>query len=821
MKPFYCIISLIPLRNVISVCLLLLLQTMAFGQQEVTLPFMPNISQSSAIFPTNRPKYDVVIGLPGVSGVYLGMQNSAFSIGDIYENKTIFPSRLPGLTSGGNYLSLRNEVDLLHVRFRTRKLFWSVGGAVETQANMVLPHDFFRLFVEGNAPFVNTNTRADLSDLRFESYSYASAYIGLNAPIDADGKWIVGGRIRRLGGIAYGGITNNQLGITPTDPDNYGQAVNADYLMRFSSPVSLDSFSSNATPKFGLNNGGWGADLGLTYQYSDRWKFSFAATNFGYINWKDNATSLSGRFNTINFNGFTLDQLRDTADKFNGEAIGDTLKNRFKADTTRGGFTTYLSPRLLLAASYELPSKTVLSLAAGGSFYNGFRPAATLNVYQPLGRLVDITAGVVYQNSRINNISAGLMLKPGPFQIYFVTDNMLGWISPVNTRMLNARVGLNLVFGKGRERDNDKDGIPNRHDECPDDAGLKRFKGCPDRDNDGIPDKADQCPTEAGLAALQGCPDRDNDGIRDSEDRCPDQAGAAMLQGCPDKDGDGIADLDDQCPDEPGSREMLGCPDKDKDGITDKEDACPEIAGPKETKGCPDKDGDGVLDKDDLCPDKPGKVETKGCPDTDGDGLFDNVDACPDKKGPASNKGCPLADRDGDGVLDADDACPDVAGLAINKGCPDVDSDNDGVVDRLDECPKTPGTLANNGCPELKAEEQQVLKTAFADLEFETAKDIIKRKSYPALQELAKLLVLHPEYKLRVAGHTDNVGKPAINMQLSKARSMAVKRFLVKEGVKPEQVKAEWYGATKPIASNKTPEGRTKNRRVEMKVLFD
>jgi outer membrane protein OmpA-like peptidoglycan-associated protein len=201
--------------------------------------------------------------------------------------------------------------------------------------------------------------------------------------------------------------------------------------------------------------------------------------------------------------------------------------------------------------------------------------------------------------------------------------------------------------------------------------------------------------------------------------------------------------------------------------------------------------------------------------------VYDNEDACPAVAGPADNKGCPYVDTDRDGVFDNLDGCPTVAGPAENKGCPYPDTDGDGVLDNVDDCPKTPGPAANKGCPMLKKAEQKIIATAFANLQFVTGKDIINPKSYASLNALAKLIMARPEFRLRLSGHTDNVGKPAANMLLSQKRTEAVKRYLVKRGVATDRVVAEWFGQTKPKASNKTAAGRAKNRRVEMKVLFE
>jgi outer membrane protein OmpA-like peptidoglycan-associated protein len=182
----------------------------------------------------------------------------------------------------------------------------------------------------------------------------------------------------------------------------------------------------------------------------------------------------------------------------------------------------------------------------------------------------------------------------------------------------------------------------------------------------------------------------------------------------------------------------------------------------------------------------------QGCPDSDGDGLADNVDRCPDRPGPAENKGCPYEDQD-----------------------------NDGVPDKEDDCPFTPGTRANRGCPEIPKEQKRILDLAFKNLEFETAKAIIREKSLPYLDTLAQLLIDNPTYKLKISGHTDNQGKLEYNMQLSKARAEAVRNYLVSKGVSADRFIVEYFGPLRPIASNATPEGRARNRRVEMKVVFE
>ena len=347
------------------------------------------------------------------------------------------------------------------------------------------------------------------------------------------------------------------------------------------------------------------------------------------------------------------------------------------------------------------------------------------------------------------------------------------------------------------------------------------YKHPKDRDKDNVSDKIDKCPEMAGLYELSGCPDADGDGITDAEDRCPTEAGVKELNGCPDKDGDGVIDGIDQCPDVKGLAQFFGCPDSDGDGIIDQKDACPFNAGTELMNGCPDQDNDGIADKDDNCPTVAGTRDNHGCPfmDADGDGIKDEADNCPGLKGPVENHGCPYQDTDNDSIPDKDDDCPSIPGSAIFKGCPDTDGD--GISDKYDICPTIAGVATNNGCPEIKKEELEILVKAFDNLEFEIGKSVIKKSSFTSLNILAELMARRTDFKLSLSGHTDDEGTPESNLALSKTRTLAVKNYLVQKGTDENRIKTEWFGQTMPVAPNTTAEGRKKNRRVEMSIVFE
>ncbi len=226
-----------------------------------------------------------------------------------------------------------------------------------------------------------------------------------------------------------------------------------------------------------------------------------------------------------------------------------------------------------------------------------------------------------------------------------------------------------------------------------------------------------------------------------------------------------------------------------------------------------DTDGDGIVDDQDKCPTEKGTVKYQGCPvpDSDNDGINDEEDKCPKVKGLAKYQGCPIPDTDKDGVNDEEDKCPNVPGLARYNGCPIPDVDNDGINDEEDKCPTVPGVAEYRGCPAPKNFDA-------ANVLFATGSTALVVKGKTELNKFVDFLKENSDIKITVAGHTDNTGGAALNQKLSEKRAASVKTYMVSKGVLTDRITSVGYGQDKPMADNKTAEGRKANRRVEFTI---
>jgi outer membrane protein OmpA-like peptidoglycan-associated protein len=678
--------------------------------------------------------------------------------------------------------------------------------------------------------------------MNLQYMSMAELNLGFGMPVLNSGEHFlkVGGRAKVMIGLAAAYLQSNTLNFqfyetNELDADTIVVRANADFDYGYSDNFPLDSNNTqgNYTPRLS-SFPTVGLDIGAVYEWRPNWqqyrydmdgqtgierpdqnkyklRVGFSLLDIGRVRFRQGDLSRNVNVQVVD----TIDI--DTLDFENTQEY-DNFVDRYSTRPEEY-FDIWLPLTLSFQVDYNIYKGFYANLTTWNTFRVNERGLKALNMYSLTPRFDHkwFSIGIPLSVNGFGRFALGTGLRLGP--VYVGSNTLMTWAVSDEVSDFDFYMAFQIPIFKRVPRDRDNDRVSDKRDLCREVPGVWAFMGCPDTDADSVQDSEDSCPTEPGLARFGGCPDTDRDNIPDREDACPQDSGLMAFQGCPDRDGDQIIDKNDECPDEPGLAQFQGCPDRDADGVMDRADRCPDVAGLTQFRGCPDSDGDNIPDVDDSCATIAGLAAFAGCPDTDNDGIQDREDQCPTKPGPAAQQGCP--DTDGDGLHDHKDNCPEEPGPITNNGCPVRDTDRDGVPDKDDLCPTEPGPASNNGCPPPQQDEevQEVLRTAFDNLEFETGRDIIQNQSFASLLELAQVLKKRPNYQIKISGHTDNVGDDASNMTLSRKRAEAVKKFLTDNGVDEGRIIAQGFGESRPVASNATPEGRAKNRRVELEVL--
>ncbi len=465
----------------------------ASAQNSQVLYFM-NIPQNHLANPALRPSNAVYIGLPGLSGINLNVNNNFVNFSDVFlkgQPKDSIISFLHPDYDVNKFLAKIQDKNFFEPEV-TVPLFglgFSIGsnGYVfldineRIAGNIVLPGDLFRLALKGNEEFAGS--KIDLSSLRADMKYYHEFGIGYSR--NFTDKLRIGVKGKLLFGIANASVDNKSLGITVND--DYSHTLDANLTVNISGPVkvyenakhNIDSIviddsrlkTSGGRVDFlsGKKNMGLGLDIGATYNVTDRIVVSAAITDLGFITWKKDVVNLKAdnqfKFSGLNmldfFNGTkTIDEL--------GKDMLDSLKNAFTISNTKASFTTYLPFGITLGGSYNVTKQISVGLLSYTRIIDKqFREALTLSANINLGNALSTSFSYTAANHRYDNLGAGLAFRAGIVQFYLISDRIpVMWYKikdksstvpiPANWNTFNLRLGMNLVFGNRIKEKSDK-----------------------------------------------------------------------------------------------------------------------------------------------------------------------------------------------------------------------------------------------------------------------------------------------------------------------------------------------------------------------------
>ncbi len=839
----------------LALVLALLTGSMALHAQEVnTLYFLENAPQRSMFNPALMPVSTGYLYFTPLGYTSIGLfTDNRLALSDLVYNKggkTITPLNTGERDAflkkywSNNLFNIDLTTTILAFGAATKKGgYFHAGIFLRADGGLNVPKKMMESILAPEGGIGIRIPGVNVSGLDMSVESYLEFMGGYTRPLND--QWTIGGKLKFLLGVGNARVQINDLSINPIEGSK-----DLDISMKADMSVSLPAIVNvravlprqgesllDAINDFGNRSKnlidktstdylrlyspvGYGAaiDFGFTYKPIKYLQIAAAVNDLGFIYWR-NATQGS-LYGNARFDGMGTLQLKaDNQGKIDTDAMSKQVEDHMKSyldnvysnfDTVSGHYVR-MAPHARLNVSIDglfwenrvglgilsqtklVNNKVYEELTIGGFFrpVNWFNIAASYSILNGHGGNIGAALGFAPYDGVMMTLAADYIPCYYADMASLTKSSKSQYYLPYKTPGLNLAFGFSIVWGTNKKRDADKDGVLDNLDMCPKSPRNVRVDafGCPvDTDGDGVPDYLDECqdtPKEAyGMVDAAGCEiDTDLDGVPDYRDLCPDTPEEAR-----------------------NSVDENGCTrDTDHDGVPDYRDDCPN-----------------------TLPEAAAHVDEHGCDkDSDGDGIPDYIDKCPDTPEEAYNyldeNGCPL-DKDEDGVPDYKDKCPRTVYAARQHvdtcGC-DKDSDLDGIPDYLDECPYVAGVKENKGCPQLKRAVTTLLKKAMTGIQFETGKAVIIKKSYPILDEVAKVFIDNPTYIVEVQGHTDNVGNAEVNMSLSEKRAQAVRDYLIKAGVPADRMTAHGYGSTMPIDDNSTKAGRAKNRRVEFKITFE
>lgn len=436
---------------------LILISGLAKAQSDLTLQFMNDVFQSSYMNPSVTPEHKISVGLP--TNVSVQVINTGFIFSDFvkFNSDTSAQLNLNDFYDGlkkTNMLYVGENMDLFHVRVKVQNAFYWFSVRQNFNSSFFYSKDMLSLVMEGTKPFVGGSM--DFSDIRLKSEAYLEYSLGMSINIK---KWTFGTRFSLLKGIANADFNPDKF-LLQIEDETYANTAVADAEFRTSGipkdskgDIGIDDFNydwvkDNVLAK---KNNGFALSAGATYKFDERLSASFSFYDLGFINWKEDLETytVKGQFDLKGVDAITQ-FLNDGGMNF--DTLFNGFEDAFDVDTIVGSsYRTWLSPKFNLAASYKLASRTNVYGMLHATYNTNLYPTFTVGISQGLGRFFLLTANLSFAYRTIKNFGVGLVLKPGPLQFFVAVDNyypLLGNEQLLSFTNMNARIGVNLVFGR-------------------------------------------------------------------------------------------------------------------------------------------------------------------------------------------------------------------------------------------------------------------------------------------------------------------------------------------------------------------------------------
>lgn len=416
------------------------------AQQDLTLYQLSGVPQRNMVNPAVFPDSKIVIGIPVLSSINLNYNNVSFSVNDgfIIDGSTLVidPEQLVSKLNDDNYLYNQEQDQWFMFGYVFGKNYLQLGISDKVLVDLTFPKSLFELALQGNAAFIGE--RVSIEGLGLNATHYREISLGYSRNL---GKWDVGIHANLLFGLANIYTRTSNMGIY-TDPETYDILIDGDIEVNTSGLDNIDDFGNYITR---MVNNGFAVDLGAVFRPNDDWEFSTSILDLGGIKWKEDVKSYVNNGKSFELNGIDIkDYLEDSDIDTDSllQEIKDSISDVFKLDEVNDNYGTPLTPKWYFGVKYNLTEQHRFYGTVNLQFFRaGLRPALSLGYEFRLERNLGVSVSYSIISGSYANVGAGLMVRGGPLQFYFMTDNLLAAFDAFNYQAIHYRFGINLTFG--------------------------------------------------------------------------------------------------------------------------------------------------------------------------------------------------------------------------------------------------------------------------------------------------------------------------------------------------------------------------------------
>lgn len=467
-------VTLVRKRFVLIIAwILVTLSFQSSGQVSTTFYHMYGIPQANQLNPAFQPECNGYFGFPMLSPLSINVESNPLSYKDIFSYDSQLDAMITFMHPNADKQSFLNTLkpvndfnfnigtNPLSTGWRNGQFYFTLDLTEKIDQNFSYTKDFMEFALYGN----KNQERFNFSETGLDLNYYREFAIGVS--YNYEDEFQIGARAKVLFGMLN--LTTRLTDITMKASDDKWE-VNSSMMFDITGPflyIPVDSMgyaiwdsagldpsveedyfaalTKNTGTILGIGNPGLALDFGFSFSPIENLSFSASVNDLGFIRWKNDSYHLE-QDGSIEWEGIEV-KLDD--DQNFGEMFLDSVKNQYNFTSVKEPYSNFLAGKVYLGAAYEINEMLKFGIVNKTRVYHAhlFNQMTLSANVRPI-RMFSATLSYSIIGRNYSNFGFGLALKPGPLNLYFITDQAPGgyfWPETINS--FNFRFGMNLVFG--------------------------------------------------------------------------------------------------------------------------------------------------------------------------------------------------------------------------------------------------------------------------------------------------------------------------------------------------------------------------------------